>query len=147
MPHCWKSHVTAQITHRHIGMVTETEKAFTRFATTVLLAVEIEPVLCIYITGGDLFTKKSSGRMESPLLRHPEGTGPSLFSAELKSKYMSPVKLPGLPQGEMPRDKSRWFLNRFNGRFPTMYLSYSYNLIATHKILRTPYLRAPLLGG
>ena len=39
----------------------------------------------IYITGGDLFTKKGSGRMESPLLRHPEGTGPSLFSAELKS--------------------------------------------------------------
>ena len=30
---------------------------------------------------------------------------------------------------------------------PTMYLSYSYNLIATHKILRTPYLGAPLLGG
>ena len=29
---------------------------------------------------------------------------------------------------------------------PTMYLSYSYNLIATHKILRTPNLGAPLLG-
>ena len=28
-----------------------------------------------------------------------------------------------------------------------MYLSYSYNLIATHKILKTPYLGAPLLGG
>ena len=35
----------------------------------------------------------------------------------------------------------------FNGRFHTMYLSYSYNLIATHKILRTPYLGAPLRGG
>ena len=39
------------------------------------------------------------------------------------------------------------YKNSFNGRFPTMYLSYSYNLIATHKILRTPYLGAPLLGG
>ena len=35
----------------------------------------------------------------------------------------------------------------FNGRFPTMYLSYSYKFIATHKIFRTPYLGAPLLGG
>ena len=43
----------------------------------------------IYITGGDLFTKKGGGRMESPLLRHPEGTGPSLFSADLKYIYIT----------------------------------------------------------
>ena len=30
---------------------------------------------------------------------------------------------------------------------PCIYLIASYNLIATHKILRTPYLGAPLLGG
>lgn len=56
--------------------------------------------------GGDLFTKKGPGRMESPLLRHPDGSGPSLFSSALKSKYMSPVKLPGLPQAELQRDRN-----------------------------------------
>ena len=59
-----------------------------------------------------MFAKKAPGRMESPLLRHPEGSGPSLFSSALKSKYMSPVKLPGLPQVELQRDRSEYDMSR-----------------------------------
>ena len=58
-----------------------------------------------------MFAKKAPGRMESPLLRHTEGTGPSLFSSALKSKYMSPVKLPGLPQAELQRDRSKYHIS------------------------------------
>ena len=72
-----------------------------------------------------------------------QGPGPSRY--ELPSRSNPPPPHPLELSGSAHACLTVEFY--FNGSFPTMYLSYSYNLIATHKILRTPYLGAPLLGG
>ena len=54
-----------------------------------------------------MFSHKSGMEVGSPLLRNAEGSGPSLFSSALRSKYMSPVKLSNLPQVEKTKDRGK----------------------------------------
>lgn len=54
-----------------------------------------------------MFAKRQGPPAGSPLLRQTDSGGPSLFSAALKSKYMSPVKLAGLPQKETTKEKGK----------------------------------------
>lgn len=48
---------------------------------------------------------KKSGVAGSPLVRSKDGSGPSLFSSALQSKYMSPVRISNAPQKEPGMDK------------------------------------------
>ena len=52
-----------------------------------------------------MFGNKTSTREGSPLLRHAEGRGPTLFRSAMKSSHMTPVRLSNLPQSEVAEER------------------------------------------